>query len=48
MLAVDKLSVFLSNYWILVVLVLLLPVAMVLYRKRETALRLLTPLLSRF
>ncbi|MGA2239240.1 MAG: hypothetical protein ABSG74_08520 [Candidatus Bathyarchaeia archaeon] len=48
MLPVDKLSVFLSNYWILVVLVLLLPVAMVFYKKREMALKLLTPLLSRF
>jgi len=48
MLPVDKLSVFLSNYWILVVLVLLLPVALVLYKKREMALKLLTPLLSRF
>jgi len=48
MLSVDKLSVFLSNYWILVVLVLLLPVALVLYKKREMALKLLTPLLSRF
>jgi hypothetical protein len=48
MLPVDKLSVFLSNYWTLVVLVLLLPVALVLYKKREMALKLLTPLLSRF
>lgn len=48
MLPVDKLSVFLSNYWILVVLVLLLPVVMVFYKKREMALKLLTPLLSRF
>jgi len=48
MLPVDKLSVFLSNYWILVVLVLLLPVALALYKKREMALKLLTPLLSRF
>jgi len=48
MLPVDKLSVFLSNYWILVVLVLMLPVALALYKKREMALKLLTPLLSRF
>jgi hypothetical protein len=48
MLPVDKLSVFLSNYWILVALVLLLPVALALYKKREMALKLLTPLLSRF
>jgi len=48
MLPVDKLSVFLANYWVLVVLVLLLPIALVLYKKREMALNLLTPLLSRF
>ena len=48
MLAVDKLSVFLSNYWILVILLLLLPAALVLYKKREVALKLLTPVLSRF
>ena len=48
MLPVDKLSVFLSNYWILVVLLLLLPAALVLYKKREIALKLLTPVLSRF
>jgi len=48
MLGIDKLSVFLSNYWILVILVLLLPAALVLYKKREIALKLLGPLLSRF
>jgi hypothetical protein len=48
MLPVDKLSVFLSNYWMLVILVLLLPLAVLFYKKREMALRLLTPILSRF
>ena len=48
MLPVDKLSVFLANYWILLVLILLLPLGLIFYKKRETALRLLTPLLSRF
>ena len=48
MVPIDKLSVFLSNYWILVILLLLLPAALVLYKKREIALKLLTPVLSRF
>ena len=48
MIPVDKLSVFLSNYWILVLLLLLLPAALVLYKKREIALKFLTPVLSRF
>jgi hypothetical protein len=48
MLPVDKLSVFLSNYWMLVLLLLLLPAALILYKKRDIALKLLTPVLSRF
>ena len=48
MFAADKLSVFLSNYWLAVILLLLLPLAVLFYKKRELALRLLTPLLLRF
>jgi hypothetical protein len=48
MFGVDKLSVFLSNYWALVALLLLLPVALVLCKKKNMALKLLTPVLSRF
>ncbi len=44
---VDKLSVFLSNYWILVALILLVPAALIFYKKRNLALRLLAPLISR-
>ncbi|MCJ7456248.1 hypothetical protein MUP07_05815 [Candidatus Bathyarchaeota archaeon] len=47
MLGIDKLSVFLSNYWLLVVLLLLVPSTLLIYKKRNVALRLLTPLMSR-
>jgi len=47
MFAADKLSVFMSNYWFALVLLLLLPLAVLFYKKRELALRLLTPLLLR-
>ena len=47
MLGIDKLSVFLSNYWLLVVLLLLVPLTLLIYKKRNVALRLLTPLMSR-
>jgi len=45
--AADKLSVFMSNYWLAVILLLLLPLAVLFYKKRELALRLLAPLLLR-
>lgn len=47
MLGIDKLSVFLSNYWLLVVLLLLVPLTLLIYKKRNVTLRLLTPLMSR-
>jgi hypothetical protein len=47
MFAADKLSVFFSNYWILLVLLLLLPFAAFFYKKRGMAVRLLAPLISR-
>ncbi|MGB6681559.1 MAG: hypothetical protein WBF08_09605 [Candidatus Bathyarchaeia archaeon] len=44
---VDKLSVFLSSSWILILLILILPVAFILYRKRDVTLKVLSPLVSR-
>ena len=40
-LPIDKLSVFLSNYWILI-LFLLLPFGFLLYKKRDMVIRFLT------
>ena len=47
MVPVDKISVFLSSSWILILLILALPVAYVLYRKRDVTLKMLSPLVSR-
>ena len=47
MVPVDKLSIFLSSSWILLLLILVLPVAFILYRKRNVTLKLLSPLVSR-
>ena len=47
MLAADKLSIFFSNYGILVVLLLLLPIFVLFWKKRDKALGLLSPLISR-
>ncbi len=47
MLPIDKLSVFLSSSWILILLILILPVAFILYRKRDVTLKILSPLVSR-
>ncbi|MGB6680926.1 MAG: hypothetical protein WBF08_06355 [Candidatus Bathyarchaeia archaeon] len=47
MVPVDKLSVFLSISWILILLILVLPVALILYRKRDATLKFLSPLVSR-
>ncbi|WP_455368268.1 hypothetical protein [[Eubacterium] cellulosolvens] len=44
---IDKLSVFLSSSWILILLLLVLPIAFILYRKRDVTLKILTPLVSR-
>jgi hypothetical protein len=44
---IDKLSVFLSSSWILILLILVLPIAFILYRKRDATLKILTPLVSR-
>lgn len=44
---IDKLSVFLSSSWILILLILVLPIAFILYRKRDVSLKILTPLVSR-
>jgi hypothetical protein len=48
MLPVDKLGVFSSSYGILILLLLILPVAFVLYKKRDLALKIFNPLISRF
>ncbi|WP_455280423.1 hypothetical protein [[Eubacterium] cellulosolvens] len=47
MFPLDKLSVFLSNFWIIILLILIVPVAFVLYRKRDVTLKILNPLVSR-
>ncbi len=47
MVPIDKLSVFLSSSWILILLILMLPVAFILYRKRHVTLKFLTPMVSR-
>ncbi len=47
MVPVDKLSVFLSSSWILILLIMILPVAFILYRKRDVSLKILSPLVSR-
>ncbi len=44
---VDKLSVFFSTSWILILLILILPVAFILYRKRDATLKILSPLVNR-
>ncbi len=44
---VDKLSIFLSSSWILILLIMILPVAFILYRKRGVTLKFLSPLVSR-
>lgn len=43
----DKLSIFLSSSWILILLILILPFTFILYRKRDVTLKLLNPLVSR-
>jgi len=47
MVPVDKLSVFLSSSWILILLILMLPVSLILYRKRNVTMKFLSPLVSR-
>ncbi len=47
MVPVDKLSIFLSTSWILILLIMILPVAFILYRKRNVTLKILSPLVSR-
>jgi hypothetical protein len=47
MLAADKLSIFLSNYGIVLVLLLLLPIFVLFWKKHDKALRLLSPFISR-
>ncbi len=47
MVAIDKISIFLSSSWLLILLILMLPVAFILYRKRSMTLKLLNPLISR-
>jgi hypothetical protein len=44
---VDKLSLFLSSYWILILMILILPVAFIFYRKRDQTMKILSPLVSR-
>jgi len=45
---IDKLSVFLSNFWLLVVLILLLPAMILFYRKRNLVLKFISPIIFRF
>lgn len=47
MVPIDKLSVFLSSSWILVLLILMLPIVFILYRKRDMTMKFLSPLVSR-
>jgi hypothetical protein len=47
MVPVDKISVFLSSSWLLILLVLIFPVVFILYRKRDVTLKILSPLVSR-
>ena len=47
MIPVDKISVFLSSSWVLILLILILPVAFILYRKRDLTLKIFAPLVSR-
>jgi hypothetical protein len=47
MVPVDKLSIFLSSSWILILLILIFPIAFILYRKRDVTLKILNPLVSR-
>ncbi|MFC1507364.1 hypothetical protein ACFLQ6_09900 [Thermoproteota archaeon] len=44
---IHKLSIFLSSSWILILLILMLPVAFILYRKRNATMKFLSPLVSR-
>ncbi|WP_455370116.1 hypothetical protein [[Eubacterium] cellulosolvens] len=44
---VDKLSIFLSNFWLIIMLIAVIPIAFILYRNRS-ALKFITPLVSRF
>ena len=48
MLPIDKLGAFSSSYGVLILILLILPIAFVLYKKRGLALKLFTPLISRF
>ena len=47
MVPIDKMFVFLSSSWILLLLILMLPVVFILYRKRDVTMKLLNPLVSR-
>ncbi|WP_455369507.1 hypothetical protein [[Eubacterium] cellulosolvens] len=47
MLPIDKLSLFLANSWIIILLILIVPVTYLLYRKRDATLKFLHPLVSR-
>jgi hypothetical protein len=46
MLPVDKVSVFLSQYWLLII-VLLIPLVLLFYLKRHVALKLLAPIIPK-
>ncbi len=48
MVPVDKISVFLSSSWLLILLILVLPVAFILYRKRDLTLKIFSPFIARF
>ncbi|MCX6660473.1 MAG: hypothetical protein NTX81_08905 [Candidatus Bathyarchaeota archaeon] len=48
LLPIDKLSVFLSNFWFILILLLLVPFGIIFYKKRDVALKSFMPLISRF
>ena len=47
MIPIDKISVFLSSSWILILLILIAPIVFIFYRKRDSTLKILSPLVSR-
>jgi len=48
LLPIDKLSMFLSNFWFILILLLLVPFGIIFYKKRDVALKSFMPLISRF
>jgi hypothetical protein len=46
-LPIDKMSIVLSNFWVILVLLLLVPLGILFYKKRDVALKLFIPLIMR-